>query len=115
MNNIIYYLVMFSGVFIASISQILLKKAALKKYKGFIGQYLNVLVITGYSLMLISTVCTVIAMKKMPISTVPIWNSLGMVLAVLWGRIIFAEKISTKRKFGIVIVLLGIMIFGIQI
>lgn len=110
----IYYGVMFFGVFIASISQLLLKTAAQKTYRHWIYQYLNVRVIFGYGIMLVSTVCTVIAMRQVPLSTTPVWNSLGIIFAALWGRVIFHEKMHRKKKIGLLIVIVGIVIFSIQ-
>lgn len=112
MNNIVYYLVMGFGVFIASISQIFLKKAAQKKYDSWVKQYLNFPVIAGYTIMIFSTVCTVIAMRGIPLTTTPIWNSSGIILAALWGSVIFQEKIKRKKMIGLIIVIVGIVVFS---
>lgn len=112
-NEWIYYGIMFFGVFIASISQLLLKSAAQKKYDKWIFQYLNVRVILGYGIMLASTVCTIIAMKRVPLTTTPIWNSLGIVLAALWGRVLFKEALSKRKKLGLMVVILGIVVFSL--
>ena len=110
----LYYGVMFFGVFIASISQLLLKKAAQTKYTHWIRQYLNLNVILGYVIMLLSTVCTVIAMRRVELSTTPIWNSLGIIFAALWGRILFREKLSKKKMTGLLIVIVGIVIISMR-
>ena len=46
----IYSLVLLSGVFVSAISQVLLKKAAMKKYDRPIDEYLNPQVIFAYVL-----------------------------------------------------------------
>lgn len=112
-NDWLYYGIMFFGVFIASISQLLLKSAAGKQYSHWIRQYLNFNVILGYVIMLMSTVCTIIAMRRVPLSTTPIWNSLGIVLAAFWGKILFKESLSRRKILGLVLVAIGIAVFSI--
>ncbi len=43
-----YAALMLLGVFISSVAQVMLKKAAEKQYDSVIGEYLNVRVITAY-------------------------------------------------------------------
>ena len=52
----IYYLFLFAGVLAASFSQVLLKKAACRQYGSFIREYLNPYVISGYILLVGSTI-----------------------------------------------------------
>lgn len=113
-NEWIYYAVMFFGVFIASVSQLLLKSAAGRKYESWIRQYLNVRVILGYGIMLLSTVCTIVAMKRVPLTTTPIWNSLGIVLAAFWGKVLFKEKLSRRKLLGLITVVCGIVVFSLK-
>ena len=54
------YGILILSVFIAAVSQILLKKSALKKYTSVIWEYLNPYVIVGYGLMFGSTILTII-------------------------------------------------------
>lgn len=112
-NEWIYYGIMFFGVFIASVSQLLLKTAAKRTYTHWVRQYLNIHVIVGYGIMFLSTFCTAIAMRKVPLTTTPIWNSLGIVFAALWGSILFKEKLSQRKKYGLLLVIAGIVIFSI--
>lgn len=113
MSDWIFYAIMGFGVLIASISQMLLKKAAQKQYSHWIRQYLNPLVISGYFIMVLSTVCTVIAMRRIPLTTTPIWNSSGIIFVAILGSIFFKEKISRKKLLGLIIVIAGIVIFSL--
>ncbi len=112
-SRILYYGVMFFGVFIAGIAQILLKKAAGHEHKSWLGQYLNRYVVSGYTIMVLSTVCTLVAMKQVPLSTTPVWNSFGIIWATLWGVTIFNEKMSRRKIWGIALIILGIILFSI--
>ena len=51
---IVYYLIVVIGVLLASVSQILLKKSAAVEHTSFITEYLNVKVISGYALLVLS-------------------------------------------------------------
>ena len=60
-----YWLLLFASVTVASFSQILLKKSAQKEHGSFLKEYLNVHVIVGYSLMVVSTLLTIFAFTGM--------------------------------------------------
>ena len=56
-----YVLIALFGVFISGISQVMLKKSAMKKYDSALGEYLNPLVIGAYTLFVAATLCSVVA------------------------------------------------------
>ena len=70
MNSYIWFIVL--SVLVASFSQILLKKSATKEYPNRIREYLNPYVITGYGMMVVSTVLTVIAYTRVDFKNGPI-------------------------------------------
>lgn len=112
MNSFVQHaLVMTLGVVIAGFSQILLKKAAQKQYNKWIRQYLNVQVILGYAIMVLSTLCTVYAYRVIPLSMAPAWDAFGQVVVVSLSWIVLREKISKKKLIGITIIIVGILIF----
>lgn len=74
---------------------------------------MNLYVVSAYSIFVLSTLCTVIAMRRVPLSTQPFWNSLGIILVTLLGMIFFHEIPSRKKTVGLGIVLLGMFIFSI--
>ena len=53
--SISYALIVLLGVFISAISQVMLKKSAVKKYDSRIKEYLNPLVIFAYFIFFIAT------------------------------------------------------------
>ena len=59
-----YFLLMLLAELIASSSQIFLKMSSKKSYPSAIREYLNCLVIGGYSLLMVSMVITVFAYQK---------------------------------------------------
>lgn len=102
---------MFSSVVIASLSQILLKKSAKIKYESFIKEYVNPYVIIGYTMMIASTILTIFAFKGLDYKNGPIIESLGYILIMFLSLLFFNEKITKRKLFGNLLILLGILVF----
>lgn len=49
-QNILYYGILLAGVFIGAVSQVMLKKAAMRQYSSPLREYLNPLVIFAYKI-----------------------------------------------------------------
>ena len=58
--------VLLFSVFISSVSQILLKKAANRTYETPLKEYLNPLVVGAYGLFFCSVILTMLALKYVP-------------------------------------------------
>ena len=99
------------SVVIASVSQILLKKSALKTYKSVIFEYLNPFVIFGYGLMVLSTVATTLAYSGLEYKNGPVIESLGYILVMILSWFFFREKLTKKKVLGNLLILLGIFVF----
>ena len=104
-------LVMTFGVVIAGVSQILLKTAAQKQYKKWIYQYLNIRVILGFGIMVLSTLCTVYAYRVVPLSMSPAWDAFGQIVVVALSWLILGEKINKKKLLGVAVIIAGILLF----
>lgn len=107
----VYFLTAVGSVLIADISQIILKKAATKQYGAWYKAYLNFPVIFAYFLFVVSTVCSVIALRKLPLSLSPMWQSLGQIFIVLLSYFFLRERITKGKLMGIGIIIVGIVIF----
>lgn len=106
-----YIFCMLISVLCASISQILLKKSALKSYNSFIREYLNFWVFGGYGLLLGSMLLTLYAYTGMDFKNGPVIESMGNILVPLFSFFVFKEKISARKCLGIAFIILGIMVF----
>ena len=106
-----YLLFMLGSVVVAAISQILLKKAAKTHYNSYIREYLNVWVVSGYFLMIVSTLLTIMAYKGMDYKNGPIIEALGFSFVMVLSRIIYGEKITKKKIIGNILIFLGIIVF----
>ena len=108
-----YVILLVSSVFIATCSQIFLKKASMIEYNSKIREYLNWRVMLGYGLLFISTILTILAFKGLDYKNGPIIESLGYVFILFLGNIFLKEKITKKKILGNALILLGIVIFYI--
>ncbi|KTE93858.1 multidrug ABC transporter [Desulfitobacterium hafniense] len=103
------------SVFISSISQIMLKKSALKNYDSKIKEYINPLVITAYSVFFISSLLTMFAYKYVPLSIGPILESTGYIFVGVLSYIFLKERINARKLAGMIIILLGIIVAYINL
>ena len=111
MNKYVFLLIV--AVLVSSISQIILKKSSSKTYKSIIKEYLNVYVITGYGLMVLSTVLVVLGLKGVPYKNEPIIESLGYLFVMILSNRLLGEKITKKKVLGNVLILVGIAVYYI--
>jgi len=105
-----YALIMLSGTFIASISQIVLKKSAEKEYPSKIAEYLNPMVMGAYIFFFGASFCAMMGYKKVPLSIGPILEATGYIWVAILGKIFLGEKISKKKGLGLVVIIAGIII-----
>ncbi len=107
-------LLLLFSVFISAVSQILLKKAAQKHYPNRLKEYLNPGVITAYSIFLLSTVLTMLALRTVPLSMQPILESTSYIYVSLMGYFLLKERFTRKKAAGIAVILLGIFIYSLK-
>jgi len=99
------------SVVIASFSQVMLKLGAGKTYNSKIREYLNVYVITGYGMLFVSMVITIIAYSHLSYLSVPVVEAVGYVLVPVLSYFIFKEKLTKRKILGILFILTGIVIY----
>ena len=101
-TEIYYSLFLLAGVFASSISQVMLKKAALKKYDSKIKEYLNPLVFFAYVIFVGTT-----------ISMGPVLEATSYIYITIWGVTIFKEKINFQKLMALVLIIIGIAVYSI--
>ena len=111
-NNIIYACVLLFGVFISAISQVLLKKAALKEYENPLKEYLNPYVIVAYSIFVLSTLLSIVAYRGIPLSMGPILEATSYIYVTFFGVKIFSEKMNGKKILALGFIISGILIYA---
>ena len=105
-----YMLIMLTGTFISSVSQIILKKAADREYPNKIAEYLNAPVIIAYAIFFAATLCSVTAYKVVPLSIGPLLEATGYVWVAILGRMVLGEHIGKRKALGLVIIVIGVVI-----
>lgn len=106
----VYILIFLAGVLISAFSQILLKIASRETYKSWIYEYLNVKVIVAYVLFFGATLITVYCYRGIPLSLGGMLDACGYVFVTFLGYFILKEKVSKRKIFGIVLVLIGVIV-----
>ena len=101
------------SVFISSVSQIILKKAADKTYESTLKEYMNHMVIGAYGLFFCSVILTMLALKHVPLSMSPILESTGYIFVSVMGYIFLKERFSRRKLMGFALILAGIVIFNL--
>ena len=101
------------GTFISSISQVMLKKSADRKYDSAIKEYLNPLVIGAYTIFVISTFLSILAYKGIPLSMGPILEATGYFYVTFFGIRIFYEKMNGKKLAALGLIIVGIIAYAL--
>ena len=101
------------SVFISSVTQIILKKAADKTYESTLKEYMNPMVIGAYGLFFCSVILTMLALKHVPLSMSPILESTGYIFVSVMGYIFLKERFSRRKLMGFALILAGIVIFNL--
>lgn len=110
---LLYSCVLLLGVFISAISQVMLKKAAMKKHDSVIKEYLNPLVIFAYVLFVGTTFLSILAYKGIPLSMGPILEATSYIYVTIFGVTIFKEKMNSKKVVALVMIIVGIVVYAI--
>lgn len=112
-RNMLYYGILLVGVFIASLSQVMLKKSSLRQYSSPLREYLNPLVIFAYILFVGTTLLSVLAYRIVPLSTGPILEATSYFYVTFFGVVIFHEKINSRKMIGLGCIVVGIAIYSL--
>lgn len=108
---ILYSAILVFSVFISAFSQVLLKKSALKSYDSFIREYLNFYVLPAYAIYFLAVFLDLIALRKVPVSFVPVAEASSYIFVLLFGRIFFRESFSKRKVLAMALILAGIVVY----
>lgn len=110
---LIYSGIMLISILISSVSQIMLKKSAQKKYPSKIKEYLNPTVIIAYGLFFGCTLITMYALKVVPLSMSPILESTGYIFVAILSFFFLKEKLTKRQLIGMLLIIAGIAVYSI--
>jgi multidrug transporter EmrE-like cation transporter len=107
-----YILIYLTGVFLSSLSQILLKKEADREHGSFLREYLNPRVIIAYGIFFGCTFLTMLAYKEIPMNWGPVLETAGYIFVTVLGVTILREKVTKKKFFALCVILCGILMYA---
>ena len=106
-----YVLVVISAL-IAVVSQMMLKHSARIKHPNWWREYLNVWVIGGYMLMVLSLVGNLLAIHMGILAQeVSIIECINFLLIPLAAWLVFKEPITKRKALAIGIIIIGVIVF----
>lgn len=109
---LLYACVLLAGVFISAISQVMLKKAALKEYDSPIKEYVNPIVIFAYVLFVGTSFMSIYAYKGIPLSMGPVLEATSYIYVTIFGVKLFGEKLNGKKIIALLLIVVGICVYS---
>lgn len=109
----ISYVLAFLAVFVASLSQILLKQSAQMEHKNIIYKFLNWRVILGYTLLFGTTIINVFAYRGVELKVTPMIESTGIIWVTILAVFLLGERPSKRAVLSIVVTIIGIIVFSL--
>ncbi|MCQ2307106.1 MAG: EamA family transporter [Bacteroidales bacterium] len=107
-----YYIVVITSVFIAALSQLLLKSSSRDRHANVIREYLNWKVMCGYGMMGVSLLMNIFAMSKgIQVKEVSIMESLSYLFVPFLSFLVFKEKLSWRKIGAIAMIMIGVIVF----
>ena len=100
------------GVFVSAISQVMLKKAAVREYSSPVQEYLNPLVIFAYAIFVGTTFLSILAYRGIPLSLGPVLEATSYIYVTFFGVVIFKEKLNRKKILALFCILSGILVYS---
>lgn len=101
------------GLLLSAFSHVPMKLSTRIKYKNRIAEYLNPLVLFAYFLCVMTTVCTVIAYRVVPLSLGGVLATLEYIFVATIGFLFFKERISPRKMLGLVLIVIGALVYQI--
>ena len=108
-----YVLLYLCSTFLSAVSQVLLKKAALREHKSVLAEYTDWRVILGCALFVGCTLLTMLAYKGVPLNVGPVLEATGYIYVTIFGVTIFHEKMSPKKLAALAMILVGILAYAL--
>ncbi len=109
----LYSCVILLGTFIGAVSQVILKKAALKTYSTKVREYLNFPVVFAYALFVLATFMCIFAYRVVPLSVGPVLESTSYIYVAIFGVLIFKEKITRNKLLALLLIIVGIGVYSL--
>ncbi len=109
-----YVLIAILSGILSAFSQILLKKSSEKKRTTIQREYLNLYVLSGYTILAICMLLMVMAYKGLPFKYGTVLESLSYFYIMVLSRIFLNEKLTKRKIAGNMIIIVGVIIYSLE-
>lgn len=103
-----YVYLLLLGTFLASISQVMLKKVALRSYGSKLQEYLNPLVTFAYIIFFGTTFLSIFAYRGIPLSMGPVLEATSYIYVT-----ILKEKLNLRKLLALALIVGGILVYSL--
>lgn len=111
----IYAIIMIIATFFNAISQVLLKKSAVKtKNVKFIKKFLNKTVFISYLIFAIVCLVNIIAYRGVDFKYGGAINAVGQIFVIILSYIFCKEQLSKDRIIGSSLIIIGVIVYSLQ-
>ena len=101
-----------TGIILTALAQILLKKGAMHAQKKHVFlTWLHPLVLAGYALLGMVTLCNLAAFRVLPLKTGVILLPWTFVLVTVFSRLFLGERLRREQIAAALLILAGLVIF----
>ena len=90
-----------------------MKKSAVKKYDSVLKEYLNVRVISAYTMFFLSTLLTMYAYTGVPLTLGALLEAVGYIYIPVLSFLFLKEKITPSMVLGSLFIICGIIVYNI--
>ena len=112
-ETLLFSVVMVGAVFVASLTQILLKKSADAKHKDKLSEYLNKKVVGAYAAFGAVAMVNMYVLRFIPLSLAVVLESFAYVFVPILSFVLLKERLKSRQMVGIAVIIFGIIIFNL--
>lgn len=107
-----YLLFFIASAILASVAQVLLKKASLQQPEGvsYWRSLLDWRVIVGYTLLMSTTLLGMLGYRRISLSVGALLNSFSYVFVGIFSVIFFKESVTPQKVMAYALIVLGVII-----
>lgn len=103
------------SAFLAASSQMLLKTSAQKEHDSWVFEYINWRVLLSYGTLFLTSFINMYALQFLPYKLVPMLGTVSYVFVIFLSKMILKEKMGKNKWIGALLILIGIIVFNLEI
>lgn len=104
---------MIIAAFLAALSQVFLKKSAMITRRKRINEFANPLVITGYTILILTMAINILAYRQVDYKVGPILNATSYIFVTFLSFLFFKERITKSKMIGCLLIMGGVLLYNL--